>query len=375
MQIYLVGGAVRDALLGYPVYDRDWVVVGATPQQMLQQGYKPVGSDFPVFIHPDSGEEYALARTERKSGKGYAGFTWHASPDVTLAEDLVRRDLTINAMAQSDDGKISDPYNGQQDLQDKVLRHVSPAFEEDPLRVLRVARFAARYAHLGFTVAPETMALMQRISATDELAHLTAERVWKESERALAEPTPWVYLQVLHECGALAALLPILSPLFAQPVDPLLAQLARLPEGDDQPRQRFALLISLATAELAEADALARIEQSCEQLRTPKAWRELALHCRSWHQPLAQFDQLDGGQRLTMIQKLDLLRRPQRLEAMVSCAMALHSDTINDTADALQTLLAQLNSLSPQQLMAEGFKGKALGDELKARQLQICNDF
>lgn len=375
MQIYLVGGAVRDTLLGYPVYDRDWVVVGATPQQMLEQGFKPVGSDFPVFIHPDSGEEYALARTERKSGKGYAGFTWHTSPDVTLADDLVRRDLTINAMAQSDDGTISDPYNGQRDLQDRVLRHVSPAFEEDPLRVLRVARFAARYAHLGFTVAPETMALMQRISATDELAHLTAERVWKESERALAEPSPWVYLQVLHSCGALDALLPILTPLCTQPVEPILQQLGRLPDGDDQPRQRFALLLSLATAELTETEALARIEQSCEQLRTPKAWRELALHCRRWHQPLAQFDRLDGDHRLALIQSLDLLRRPERLTAMVNCTQALHGDIQLPLESTLHTLLAQLNSLSPQQLMAEGFKGKALGEALKARQLQICTDF
>jgi len=375
MQIYLVGGAVRDALLGFPVYDRDWVVVGATPAQMQQQGFKPVGSDFPVFIHPDSGEEYALARTERKSGKGYGGFTWHASPDVTLAEDLIRRDLTINAMAQDENGTITDPYNGQQDLADRVLRHVSPAFEEDPLRVLRVARFAARYAHLGFTVAPETLALMQRIASTDELEHLTAERVWKESERALAEPSPLVYLQVLADSDALPRLLPILTPLFDTPDSQLERQLAAIRQGDDCARQRFALLLSLATEQLDDETALAQIEQTCEALRSPKNFRELALHCRQWHQALPEFSSLAGAQRLQLIQSLDLLRRPQRLDALLDCARALHGEAIDQAANGLPRLLAALNGISPQALMAEGFKGKALGDELKARQLQICSEF
>ncbi len=375
MQIYLVGGAVRDALLGYPVYDRDWVVVGATPALMLADGYKPVGSDFPVFIHPRSGEEYALARTERKSGKGYAGFTWHASPDVSLEEDLIRRDLTINAMAQDDQGVITDPYQGQQDLQAKLLRHVSPAFEEDPLRVLRVARFAARYAHLGFTVADETLALMQRIAATDELAHLTAERVWKEFERALAEPSPLVFLQVLADCHGLATLLPTLTPLFKPPAPQLDSQLQSLPEGDDQARQRFALLLSRATEQLDTADALAAIEQACQALRSPNGFRDLALHCRQWHSALARFNELPGAQRLALVQGLDLLRRPQRLDAVLACSRALHGEVTETAAQGLPLLLNQLNSLSPQALMAEGFKGKALGDELKARQLQTCQSF
>lgn len=375
MQIYLVGGAVRDALLGYPVYDRDWVVVGATPEQMLAAGYKPVGSDFPVFIHPSSGEEYALARTERKSGKGYAGFTWHASPDVSLEEDLIRRDLTINAMAQDEQGTITDPYQGQQDLQAKLLRHVSPAFEEDPLRVLRVARFAARYAHLGFSVADETLALMQRIAATDELAHLTAERVWKEFERALAEPSPLVFLQVLADCHALATLLPILTPLFKPAAPQLDSQLQSLGKGDDQARQRFALLLSRATEQLSTADARVAIEQACEALRSPNQFRDLALHCRQCHSDLARFNTLPGEQRLALIQRLDLLRRPQRLDAVLACSRALQGETVDIAAQALPQLLDQLNSLSPQTLMAEGFKGKALGDELKTRQLQICQGF
>ncbi|TNF16074.1 MAG: multifunctional CCA addition/repair protein, partial [Pseudomonadales bacterium] len=217
MQIYKVGGAVRDRLLGRPVTDIDRVVVGADAEQMLALGYRPVGEDFPVFLHPQSGEEYALARTERKSGRGYGGFTFHASPDVTLEEDLIRRDLTINAMAEDDQGTLFDPYGGQRDLAARVLRHVSPAFAEDPLRVLRVARFAARYAPLGFSVAEETLALMRQLAESGELAHLTAERSWKEISRALMEPRPDVFVQVLRDCGALAALLPEVDALFGVP--------------------------------------------------------------------------------------------------------------------------------------------------------------
>ncbi|MGL5697276.1 MAG: multifunctional CCA addition/repair protein, partial [Plesiomonas shigelloides] len=217
MQTYLVGGAVRDQLLGLNVTERDWVVVGATPEQLLAQGYQQVGRDFPVFLHPRTHEEYALARTERKQGQGYTGFVCHAAPDVTLEQDLLRRDLTINAIAQAEDGSLTDPYGGQQDLRDRWLRHVSPAFSEDPLRVLRVARFAARFAHLGFRVAPETLALMQQISTSGELTHLTAERVWKETEKALNSAAPDVYFAVLRACGALTVLFPELDNLFGVP--------------------------------------------------------------------------------------------------------------------------------------------------------------
>jgi len=199
MQIYKVGGAVRDRLLGRPVTDIDWVVVGASIEDMQARGFRPVGGDFPVFLHPQTGEEYALARTERKSGRGYGGFTFYASPDVSLEEDLLRRDLTINAMAEDDQGRIIDPYGGQADLQARLLRHVSPAFAEDPLRVLRVARFAARYAPLGFRVAEETLQLMRRIADSGELQALTAERSWKEISLALMEPRPEVFVQVLRD--------------------------------------------------------------------------------------------------------------------------------------------------------------------------------
>lgn len=217
MKIYLVGGAVRDALLGLPVKDRDWVVVGSTPQEMLDAGYQQVGRDFPVFLHPQTHEEYALARTERKSGSGYTGFTCYAAPDVTLEDDLKRRDLTINALAQDDNGEIIDPYNGLGDLQNRLLRHVSPAFGEDPLRVLRVARFAARYAHLGFRIADETLALMREMTHAGELEHLTPERVWKETESALTTRNPQVFFQVLRDCGALRVLFPEIDALFGVP--------------------------------------------------------------------------------------------------------------------------------------------------------------
>ena len=217
MHIYKVGGAVRDRLLGRPVTEIDWVVVGATAEAMLEQGYRPVGADFPVFLHPQSGEEYALARTERKSGRGYGGFTFHASPEVTLEEDLIRRDLTINAIAEDQQGNLIDPYGGQRDLQARQLRHVSPAFAEDPLRVLRVARFAARYAPLGFSVAPETLELMHQLAESGELDALTPERSWKEISRALMEPRPDVFIQVLRDCGALTAMLPEVDALFGVP--------------------------------------------------------------------------------------------------------------------------------------------------------------
>ena len=217
MKSYLVGGAVRDRLLGLPIKDKDWVVVGATPQQMLDAGYQQVGRDFPVFLHPDSHEEYALARTERKSGSGYTGFTCYAAPDVTLEQDLLRRDLTVNALAEDADGTIIDPYGGQQDLQQRILRHVSPAFAEDPLRVLRVARFAARYAHLSFRIADETLALMREMADAGELAHLTPERVWKETESALGTRNPQVFFQTLRDCGALKVLFPEIDALFGVP--------------------------------------------------------------------------------------------------------------------------------------------------------------
>ena len=220
MQVYLVGGAVRDRLLGRAVGERDWVVVGATPAELTAQGYTPVGKDFPVFLHPQSKEEYALARQERKVAPGYHGFTTVFSPDVTLEEDLQRRDLTINAMAEDAGGRIVDPYGGQRDLEARLLRHVSAAFVEDPVRVLRVARFAARLADAGFRIAPETAALMAHMTASGEIAALTPERVWREAARALLEPHPEVFFAILLKCGALAVLMPELAALDGVPQPP-----------------------------------------------------------------------------------------------------------------------------------------------------------
>ncbi|MDN5690966.1 MAG: multifunctional CCA tRNA nucleotidyl transferase/2'3'-cyclic phosphodiesterase/2'nucleotidase/phosphatase, partial [Acinetobacter sp.] len=220
MQVYLVGGAVRDHLLGHPYHEKDYVVVGATPEQLLAQGYQPVGKDFPVFLHPKTKEEYALARTERKSGHGYHGFEFFTDPDVTLEEDLIRRDLTINAIAMDEAGQVYDPYHGQDDLAHKILRHVSDAFAEDPLRVLRVARFAARYAQYGFRIADETLALMRQLAESGELEALTPERVWKETSRALMERHADVYFEVLRECGALKVLFPEIDALFGVPQRP-----------------------------------------------------------------------------------------------------------------------------------------------------------
>src|ERR1044071_9023026 len=218
MKIYLVGGAVRDELLGLPVRERDWVVVGATPQDLLDQHFKPVGKDFPIFLHPETGEEYALARTERKTGLGYYGFETRFAADVTLEQDLERRDLTINALARDpDSGAVIDPFGGTRDLEQRVLRHVSPAFVEDPVRVLRVARFMARFAPLGFTVAPETLALMQEIAARGELHALVAERVWQETQRALEQPAPWRFFEVLREAAALPIIFPEVAALFGVP--------------------------------------------------------------------------------------------------------------------------------------------------------------
>lgn len=371
MQIYLVGGAVRDQLLGYPVYDRDWVVVGATPQQMLDKGFTPVGSDFPVFIHPKSHEEYALARTERKSGKGYKGFQYHASPDVTLEQDLIRRDLTINAMAQAGDGTLVDPYNGQQDLANKKLRHVSPAFSEDPLRVLRVARFAARYAHLGFEVADETIALMQQLASTDELSHLTAERVWKELERALAEPSPEVFIQVLALSQAFEALFSDLSAILSVDTEQLKQTLAAV----SQSTVRFAILQTLAHQSQPAEQAQQQIKASCARLKAPNQYRDLALHCQQWGHTLAQLSQVDGQQRLQLIRALDLIKRPERLNDLCECSAALHGDSANKFSEQLPDLLAQLRQLNPQELIAAGFQGKALGEELARQQQKICQAF
>jgi tRNA nucleotidyltransferase (CCA-adding enzyme) len=336
MQVYLVGGAIRDQLLGREVVEKDYVVIGATPELMLQQGYLPVGSDFPVFLHPVTKEEYALARTEKKSGIGYGGFTFYTSPDLTLEDDLIRRDLTINAMAQADDGSIIDPYGGLQDLQQKILRHVSNAFIEDPLRVLRVARFAARYAQLGFTIAPETLQLMQQLVQQGELNYLTPERVWKETHRALLEDRADVYIDVLRQCGALAAIMPEINNLFGVPQRPqhhpevdsgihTLMTLQRACEAKYSDRVRFAALLHDLGKALTPEDMLPRhiqheergiepIQILCERLKVPNPFRELALLVCKDHLLCHRIMELRAGTVWRLLQRLDVLRRPERVE-------------------------------------------------------------
>ncbi len=340
MKIYRVGGSVRDELLNRPVVDRDYVVVGATPEKMLAEGFRPVGRDFPVFLHPDTGEEYALARTERKSAPGYRGFVIHAAPDVTLEADLARRDLTINALARDADGALIDLFGGAQDLQAGILRHVSPAFAEDPLRVLRVARFAARF---GFVVAPETEALMRKITASGELSALTPERVWQELARALMEKTPSQFLVVLRRCGALGELFPEIDALFGVPqpvahhpeIDVgvhLLQALDFAAGANDALPVRFAVLThdlgkgatgpSDWPRHIAHEESGVRLAEAlADRLRAPTECRELARFVARYHGVVHRALELRASTLLDLVLAADALRRPERLDnALRACA-------------------------------------------------------
>ena len=341
MRIYTVGGAVRDALLGLPVQDRDYVVVGAAPQDMLARGFKPVGKDFPVFLHPRTHEEYALARTERKSGHGYTGFTFHAAPDVTLEEDLARRDLTINAIAQAEDGTLTDPYSGVADLEARVLRHVGPAFVEDPVRILRLARFAARFA--DFSVAPETLELMRRMVADGEVDHLVPERVWQELSRGLMEQAPARMFETLRACGALRVLLPEVDALFGVPqradyhpeVDTgahvLLALDCAARRGDPLPVRYAVLLHDLGKALTPVADlprhpghetrGLARVDAVSARLRAPVECRDVARLTARYHGDIRRGPQLRAATIVKLLEECDALRRPERF-ALVLAACA-----------------------------------------------------
>ena len=339
MQVYLVGGAVRDHLLGHPYHEKDYVVVGATPEQLLAEGYQPVGKDFPVFLHPKTKEEYALARTERKSGVGYHGFQFFTDTSVKLEDDLIRRDLTINAMAMDDHGQVYDPYGGQQDLQHKVLRHVSEAFTEDPLRVLRVARFAARYATYGFTVAEETLQLMRKIAQSGELSALTPERVWKETSRALMEDHADVYFQILKDCDALEVLFPEINALFGVPQRPeyhpeidcgihTLMALKQACLANYALEVRFAVLVHDLGKALTPVEELPRhimheergippVTQICDRLKVPTALKNLALIVCKEHLKCHQVKNLKPGTLWRLLQRLDVLRRPEKVEAFV----------------------------------------------------------
>ncbi|MBM0107665.1 multifunctional CCA addition/repair protein [Steroidobacter sp. S1-65] len=337
MNIYLVGGAVRDELLGLVVRERDWVVVGARPEELLAQGFKPVGKDFPVFLHPKTGEEYALARTERKTGPGYRGFDTMFSPDVTLEQDLERRDLTINAIARDEaTGQLVDPFNGQRDLQERWLRHVSPAFVEDPVRVLRLARFAARFAPLGFRVAPETMELVRDIAARGELDALVPERVWQETQRALEMPAPRQFFEVLREGNALQVIFPEVHALYGVPqpaqwhpeIDTGLHTMMVLDQAtqlSSDPVVRFAALThdlgkaTTPTHELPrhiahEERGVGIVEDMCDRLRIPNAYRELGVLVSRYHLHMHKVTELRPKTVVELLESLDAFRRPARFE-------------------------------------------------------------
>jgi tRNA nucleotidyltransferase (CCA-adding enzyme) len=356
MEVYLVGGAVRDELLNYPVKERDWVVVGSTPQQMLDLHYRQVGKDFPVFLHPQSKEEYALARTERKSGKGYTGFVCDTDPSITLEQDLYRRDLPVNAMARNNDGSLVDPYGGEADLKARLLRHVSPAFIEDPLRVLRVARFTARYGHLGFAVAADTMVLMSRIAEGGELGLLPAERIWSEIEKALAERSPAQFFTTLEDCGALATLFQELA------ADPsAIERLALAHQQGGQNEVLFAVLL----AQLPVAAA----QQLCQRLHAPRRFRELALLCVQFGDAYQQATKLESEELLRLLEQTDALRRAPRFEQFLAAsALAFPAAAANSLF--LRQALQACADVDIKSLAKLDLSGQELGQRIRAQRRQ-----
>lgn len=403
MKVYLVGGAVRDQLLGLPVKDRDWIVVGTDPATLLSLGYQQVGKDFPVFLNPKTKEEYALARTERKSSAGYTGFICDFSPTITLEQDLIRRDLTINAMAQSEDGEIIDPYGGKQDLENRILRHISPAFSEDPLRVLRVARFAARYHSLGFKIASETLALMTELALSGELQHLTAERVWLETEKALNEKNPEIYFETLHKTGALSVLFSEIDALHGVPnpvkhhpeVDSfihtmlVLKQAVNLTENNpilNKSAVRFAAICHDLGKALTPQNILphhygheqAGIKPTrslCKRLKVPSYFQELAELTCEFHTHIHKAFELRAETVITLFNRFDVWRKSQRFQEFLQVCLA---DTRGRTGfetkdypqiDYINQLLHSANEVDVQQVIADGFEKQAIKNELTKRRI------
>ncbi|TMX38636.1 multifunctional CCA addition/repair protein [Vibrio sp. Hep-1b-8] len=402
MQRYLVGGAIRDQLLEIDVYDKDWVVVGATPEQLLEKGYTAVGKDFPVFLHPKTKEEHALARTERKIGSGYTGFECYFAADVTLEEDLLRRDLTINAMAQDPDGTIIDPFNGQADLRDRILRHVSSAFTEDPLRVLRVARFAGKLDHLGFSVADETLTLMRQIVHSGELNNLTPERVWLEWQKSLSTPNPQVFLSVLRQCGALSVLLPELDALFGVPqpekwhpeIDTgihtlMVAKQAAL-LSNSLPVRFAAQVHDLGKGVTPPSEwpshkmhchtGLKLIKQLCERVRVPNEYRDLALMVCEQHSNIHRAAELRPETKLKVLNKFDVWRKPERLQDILLCCMAdSRGRTGHEEIDYPQKAVFEQAyqaalSVDVQSIIQDGFKGADIREEMEKRRVTAIKE-
>ena len=398
MDIYLVGGAVRDKLLGIEPQDRDWVVVGATAQQMIDIGYRPVGKDFPVFLHPETGEEYALARTERKISPGYHGFQFHADPKVTLEEDLRRRDLTINAMAESINGTLIDPFGGRDDLDLGRLCHVSPAFSEDPVRLLRTARYAARYSRWGFRVAHSTHRLMQQMVENNEVDALVPERVWQEIVRALGEARPSRFFEVLRNCGALARILPELERLFGVPQPThyhpeedtglhtmmVLEQAARL---SSDPKIRFSALVHdlgkgitpqerWPSHHAHEKRGTEQVEQLCERLRVPRAYRELAIIVTRYHGIYHRAEELRPATLLELLEKVDAFRRPARLDQFLLACEADSRGRLGfeeqhfKQPHIIRRAYHAAAAVGAQEIAAEGYVGVEVGKRLRLRRIE-----
>jgi tRNA nucleotidyltransferase (CCA-adding enzyme) len=402
MQVYLVGGAVRDRLLGLPVRERDWVVVGAEPAELERQGYTSVGKEFPVFLHPQTHEEYALARLERKVAPGYRGFVTQFSPDVKLEDDLRRRDLTINALAEQADGTIVDPFGGQRDLQARVLRHVSEAFVEDPVRVLRVARFAARFASLGFTVAPETRELMQRMVTSGEIDALVPERVWKETERALGESRPEVFFETLRDCGALAVIFPEIEALYGVPQPPqwhpeidtgvhVMMALRLASRISDSKVVRFAVLMhdlgkartpagKLPSHPGHEEASVPLIEALVARLKVPNEYRELALLAARHHGLVHRAFELRPATVLKLLEETDAFRRPERFaQFLLACeADARGRKGLEERpypqADYLRRARAAVAGVALAEADRAGLSGAAIGEKLRTRRLEVLSE-
>lgn len=397
MNIYLVGGAVRDKLLGLTPKEKDWVVVGATPEEMLNQGYKQVGKDFPVFLHPNTHEEYALARTERKTAPGYKGFEFHASQDVTLEQDLLRRDLTINALAEDENGNIIDPYNGRQDLENRILRHVSDAFNEDPVRILRVARFAARFASFGFSVHKTTNEHMRQMVKSGEVDALVSERVWKELESALQTDAPQVFFTALKDCGALEKLFPEIHNLFGVPqpekhhpeIDTgvhtlmVLEQAAKL---STDPVTRFAAVMHDLGKGVTpkeewpkhiehEEKGVPLINQLCDRLRIPNDYRELAVHAARYHLLCHRARELRADTILKLFKNIDAFRKPDRFEQfLLACEADARGrkgfeDNLYPQADLLRTAFEAANQVDTKGVAESGLEGKQIAEKISSLQI------
>ncbi len=401
MQVFLVGGAVRDELLGVPFHERDWVITGATPEALIQLGYQQVGNDFPVFLHPQTREEYALARTERKQGLGYTGFVCDASSGISLEDDLIRRDLTINAIAKNSDGELIDPYGGQNDIESRVLRHVSDAFIEDPLRVLRVARFAARYHHLGFSIAPETQTLMQQMAKSGELTQLTPERVWKEIEKSLQTDNPHIFFEVLRECGALAETFPELDKLWGIPnpvkwhpeIDTGIHTMMVLQQACSLSTKlsvRFAALVhdlgkgetpssqwpSHKGHETKGADIIAIV---CQRLRIPNEYRDLASLVSRFHSKVHRITEQSADAILEMFDQCDLWRKPQRFTDFLTCCQADFSGRAGfdlrpyPQKRIVEECASQTRAVAVKTIIEKGFKGAEIKQELSRQRATIIN--